>query len=129
MARVKWADKNPDWIDPKTGELLYSRSERIKIWEARLLSEYFSVKPPTHTQRFQLRAASLLLTDLSRCFTSARALEPLPKNNNNFWARFGLLQRILAGFKPAKKGGHQGRKISEKGDSGLGLAAILGDEK
>jgi hypothetical protein len=128
MARLKLSQRNPDYQKPD-GTLLYSREERLKIWQAKLLAEFFSTRKPSHTQSFQIRAASLLLVDLSEDFSRGCALEPLPKNNANFWARFSLLQRILAGFKPAKKGGHQGRKISEKADSGLGLAAILGDEK
>jgi hypothetical protein len=137
MGRLKLSERNPDFRKPD-GTLLYDRRERFRIWKAKILSEFFSDRKPSHTQQLQLSAAVVLILSLSENLdpsgeiSAGRSLSRRPKNNQendhlknelpkNFLTKFNTLQRILAGFKPQSTRSKKAAK-----DAGPSLAAILG---
>lgn len=122
MARVKLANRDPNWKDPETGKLVYSLKDRVKIWHAKLQEECFPHKRPTGTQRVSLAAAVCLIISLSDMHLAFQEGKPLPKN---YIPTVNTLRSTLATLRVKAP-----RKANQQADpdKGLGLAAILGGE-
>lgn len=121
MGRLKWSERNPDFLKPD-GTPLYDRAAKVRIWSEKLKAEFFPTRKPTQTERLKIAAAVVLALDLSTAHEGFRASKPLPKNYLQILAS---LQRLLEGFRgkaPRRK------KAAAKDSGGLGLAAILGGE-
>lgn len=120
MSRTQWANRDPEWKD-REGQPLYNRRAKVRIWSEKLKAEFFTSRKPTQTERLQIAAAVCLILDLAEAHEGFQALNPLPKN---YIQKFKTLERILEGFRP-KAPRKTGKAVNE---SGLGLAAILGEE-
>lgn len=121
MGRLKWSERNPDYLD-SDGLPVYDRKAKVRIWSEKIRAEYFPARKPTQTQRLQIAAAVVLILELSYAHEGFTSGQSLPKD---YLPKLHALRHILAGFRPKTPRGKTGQAAK---DAGMGLAAILGGE-
>ena len=126
----KWQDRDPEFRNRETGQLLYSTRDRVTIYLARLRAELFSPQPGgknrkiSTSQRLILRSAAILavtLADMQERFSGDKGLH---KDFLPHLTRFqGLLNELRPrNLKPkAPPSGGSGEEL------GLLASAILED--